>query len=418
MAAAELNVDTFIEQVYNDVHPFLNERQKRILAGSIADAYGFGGIKKICSISGLDYKTVKSGVGDKANKPSRWDEHSEDYSSENGIRRKGAGRPGVEKKYPDIEAKIRELLETNTYGDPERVLTWTNLSLREITKHLETDYSIKTNKNVVSDILEELGYSKQVNQKMEQVGDQHPDRDSQFQYINQKACDFIKQGLPVISVDTKKKELIGNFKNNGAEYRPKNQPRKVLDHDFPLEGGRVSPYGVYVVNNNTAYVNLGTSGDTGAFAVESIRRWWNIVGKATFPKAKKLYVNCDGGGSNGTRVRLWKYEMAILAQETGLEIHVSHFPPGTSKWNKVEHRLFCFITRNWQGKPLIDIETTVNLIRSTKTEIGLKVLCDVDNNVYQNGIKIDDAAFEKIAIVRDSTNPLWNYSITGFKKLT
>ena len=387
------------------------------MAGSIADAYGFGGIKKVCSISGLDYKTVKSGVADKVNKPKRWNEYTEEYTSDDGIRKKGAGRPGIEKRFPDITEKVKILLESNTYGDPERVLTWTNLSLREITKLLEEKYEIKTNKNVVSEILEELGYSKQVNQKMEQVGDQHPDRNSQFEFINQKAKDFIEKGLPVISVDTKKKELIGNFKNNGAEYRPKKNPRKVLDHDFPLEGGRVSPYGVYVVNNNTAYVNLGTSCDTGSFAVESIRRWWNIIGKASFPKADKLYVNCDGGGSNGSRVRLWKYALALLAQETGLEIHISHFPPGTSKWNKVEHRLFCYISRNWQGKPLIDIETTVNLIKSTKTESGLQVLCDVDENEYRNGIKIDDEVFEKISLIRDSSNPSWNYSITGFKNL-
>ena len=387
------------------------------MAGSIADAYGFGGIKKVCSISGLDYKTVKSGVADKVNKPKRWNEYTEEYTSDDGIRKKGAGRPGIEKRFPDITEKVKILLESNTYGDPERVLTWTNLSLREITKLLEEKYEIKTNKNVVSEILEELGYSKQVNQKMEQIGDQHPDRNSQFEFINQKAKDFIEKGLPVISVDTKKKELIGNFKNNGAEYRPKKNPRKVLDHDFPLEGGRVSPYGVYVVNNNTVYVNLGTSCDTGSFAVESIRRWWNIIGKASFPKADKLYVNCDGGGSNGSRVRLWKYALALLAQETGLEIHISHFPPGTSKWNKVEHRLFCYISRNWQGKPLIDIETTVNLIKSTKTESGLQVLCDVDENEYRNGIKIDDEVFEKISLIRDSSNPSWNYSITGFKNL-
>ena len=417
MATAEKTVDDVIENIYKDVHPFLNERQKRILAGSIADAYGFGGIKKVCSISGLDYKTVKSGVADKVNKPKRWDEYTEEYTSDDGIRKKGAGRPGIEKRFPDITEKIKILLESNTYGDPERVLTWTNLSLREITKLLEEKYEIKTNKNVVSEILEELGYSKQVNQKMEQAGDQHPDRNSQFEFINQKAKDFIEQGLPVISVDTKKKELIGNFKNNGAEYRPKKNPRKVLDHDFPLEGGRVSPYGVYVVNNNTAYVNLGTSCDTGSFAVESIRRWWNIIGKASFPKADKLYVNCDGGGGNGSRVRLWKYALALLAQETGLEIHISHFPPGTSKWNKVEHRLFCYISRNWQGKPLIDIETTVNLIKSTKTESGLQVLCDVDENEYRNGIKIDDEVFEKISLIRDKSNPSWNYSITGFKNL-
>ena len=220
----------------------------------------------------------------------------------------------------------------------------------------------------------------------------------------------------MISVDTKKKELIGNFKNNGAEYRPVKNPRSVLDHDFPLEGGKVAPYGVYVINNNTAYVNLGTDHDTSAFAVESIRRWWNIIGRNTFPNSKRLYINCDGGGSNGWRVRLWKYELALLAEELGIEIHVSHFPPGTSKWNKVEHRLFCFITKNWAGKPLIDINTTVNLISSTKTEKGLTVQCEVDDNEYETGIKVLDDELERIDIERVGPNTYWNYIIRGFKK--
>lgn len=415
MANTNDNVDAVIENIYKDVHPFLNERQKRILAGSIAEACGFGGIKKVCAISGLDYKTVKSGISDKINKPEQWNEYTDEYTSENGIRRKGAGRPGIEKKYPEITEKVKFILENNTFGNPEQVLVWTNLSLRQIVQVLDSEYNIKTNKNVISDILEELGYSKQVNQKMEQVGNQHPNRDEQFKHINNKAQEFIAAGLPVISVDTKKKELIGNFKNNGQEYRPCKNPRKVLDHDFPLEGGKVSPYGIYVINNNTAYVNLGTSCDTGAFAVESIRRWWNIVGKATFPKADKLYVNCDGGGSNGSRVKLWKYALALLADELGIEIHVSHFPPGTSKWNKVEHKLFCYISRNWQGKPLIDIETTVNLIRSTKTKQGLTVLCEVDENTYSKGVKIEDDVFEKINLEKDANLPNWNYIIRGLK---
>ena len=355
----------------------------------------------------MDAKTVRAGVQE-INGESIGIEGS-DY-----IRRKGAGRPGIEKKYPDIKERVQEILDTNTYGDPERVLTWTNLSLRGIVDELLSRFNIKTNKNVIANIMEELGYSRQVNQKMEQVGSQHKDRDSQFHYINDKAKSFIENGDPVISVDTKKKELIGNFKNSGSEYRPVKSPRKVLDHDFPLEGGKVAPYGVYLLNNNQGFVNLGTDHDTSAFAVESIRRWWNIVGRNTFADTKKLYINCDGGGSNGWRVKLWKYELALLAEETGLEIHVSHFPPGTSKWNKVEHRLFCFITKNWQGKPLVDIKTTVNLISSTKTTKGLSVKCVVDENDYETGLKISDDEFEKIDIVKDAINPYWNYTIKGF----
>ena len=234
--------------------------------------------------------------------------------------------------------------------------------------------------------------------------------------INKTAQEFINSGDPVISTDTKKKELVGNFKNNGTEYRPMKDPRKVLDHDFPLPGlGKVAPYGVYLVNKNTGFVNLGSDHDTSAFAVESIRRWWNIVGQPTFPDAKRLYINCDGGGSNGWRVRLWKYELALLAEETGLEIHVSHFPTGTSKWNKVEHRLFCYITKNWAGKPLIDIDTIVSLISSTTTKNGLTVKCVVDTNTYPIGLKATYEMISRIDIETTGPNESWNYIICGFK---
>lgn len=406
---AEERLNNIINDIFKIMPTLLDERQKRILSACIADGYGYGGIKVVCKASGLDYKTVKAGIAEKNGGKAG------DLPDGN-VRRKGAGRPGIEHKYPNIVQCVREILETNTYGDPEKVITWTNLSLRDIVSELKERHQISVNKNVVADIMEKLGYSRQVNQKKEQVGSRHGDRDSQFRFINETAKLFMGNGQPVISVDTKKKELIGNFKNDGAEYRPKKNPRKVLDHDFPLEGGKVAPYGVYVINDNTAYVNLGTDHDTSAFAVESIRRWWNIVGKRTFPHAKKIYINCDGGGSNGWRVRLWKYELALLAEETGLEIHVSHFPPGTSKWNKVEHRLFCFITKNWQGKPLIDINTTVNLIQSTKTDGGLKVKCEIDENNYETGLKVNDEDFEKIDIERTGPNTSWNYIIYGLKK--
>lgn len=402
-------LNNIVKKIYETMPAILDERQKRLLAGCIADGYGHGGIKYVCDISGMNYRTIKSGIDERNGNVSK-------NLSDGDIREKGAGRPGIETKYPDIVEHVKEILETNTYGDPERVITWTNLSLRGIVGELKNRYGIDTNKNVIADIMAELGYSRQVNQKCEQIGAQHVDRDKQFLYINETAKAYIDEGCPVISVDTKKKELIGNFKNDGAEYRPRKTPRKVLDHDFPLEGGKVSPYGVYVINNNTAYVNLGTDHDTSAFAVESIRRWWNIVGKTTFPNAKKLYINCDGGGSNGWRARLWKYELALFAAEIGIEIQVSHFPPGTSKWNKIEHKLFCFITKNWQGKPLIDINTTVNLISSTKTEGGLEVKCDVDNNIYETGIKVSKDKFEQIDIERLGPNESWNYIIRGMKK--
>lgn len=405
---AEERLSNVITGIFKTMPAALNEKQRRLLSGCIADSYGRGGIQVVCKASGQNYRTVKDGIAD-------INGAGEKPVPENQIRRSGAGRPGIETKYPNIKSCVEDILSTNTYGDPERVLTWTNLSLRDIVSELDRRFQIKTNKNVVADIMEELGYSRQVNQKLEQVGSQHPDRDKQFQFINDTAKEYIEQGIPVISVDTKKKELIGNFKNNGAEYRPIKNPRRVLDHDFPLEGGKVAPYGVYVINNNTAYVNLGTDHDTSAFAVESIRRWWNLVGRPTFPGASKIYINCDGGGSNGWRSRLWKYELALFADETGIEIQVSHFPPGTSKWNKVEHRLFCFITKNWQGKPLIDINTTVNLISATTTKNGLTVKCEIDDNSYETGLKIPDEVLAKIDIEYIGPNQSWNYVIRGFK---
>lgn len=406
---AKDRLNNVLKSVFMIMPQMLNEKQKRILSGCIAQGYGFGGIKVVSELSGLDVKTIRAGIHE-------INGNGEETSGPQRVRRCGAGRPGIEKKYPGITKYVQEIIECNTYGDPEKIILWTNLSLRDIAEELEKRFGVKTNKNVVADILEELGYSRQVNQKMEQVGSQHKDRDSQFVYINDKAKKFLGENIPVISVDTKKKELLGNFKNNGAEYRPVKTPRRVLDHDFPIDGGKIAPYGVYLINQNTGFVNLGRDHDTSAFAVESIRRWWNIVGKNTFPDSKKIYINCDGGGSNGWSVRLWKYELALLAEETGLEIHVSHFPPGTSKWNKVEHRLFCFITKNWQGKPLIDINTTVNLISSTKTETGLEVKCVVDNQTYETGLKVSDKEFETIDIEKDDINPSWNYIIKGFKK--
>ena len=247
---------------------------------------------------------------------------------------------------------------------------------------------------------------------MLQVGEPHPDRNEQFEYINALAKLLIFGGQPVISVDTKKKENIGNFKNNGKEYRKSNDPREVLDHDFPLkELGKVSPYGVYVLNDNTAFVNLGTSHDTSEFAVESIARWWNNIGKSTFPDAKILNINCDCGGSNGNRVRLWKYQLQQFANHTGLEIYVSHFPPGTSKWNKIEHRLFCYISKNWAGKPLIDVETVVSLISNTITKTGLSIVCERDDSVYSLAQKVSDQDFESINIRKISPFDEWNYII-------
>ena len=388
----------------------LDERQRRLFYGCAAHFYGYGGIKVVCERCGANPRTVMAGIEDLTN-PMR--EQAEDES----VRRSGAGRLSVKEKHPEVMKALDEILEGNTFGDPEKVILWTNLSLEKISEELKTRYAIEAGKNVVSRLLEEKGYSKQINQKKMQVGQAHPGREAQFQFINQTAGEFLDNGEPVISVDTKKKELVGNFANKGAEYRPAKNPRSVLDHDFPLpELGKVAPYGIYTLNDNTGFLNLGTDHDTGAFAVESVRRWWYAIGQATFPNARRLYINCDGGGSNGWKVHLWKYELALLAEETGLEIHVSHFPPGTSKWNKIEHRLFCYISRTWEGKPLIDIQTIVNLIGSTTTKTGLKVRCVVDYNKYPTGIKISDKQMACIAIQYPDNDNSWNYIIHGFKK--
>jgi hypothetical protein len=301
--------------------PQLNEMQRRLFLASEALSYGRGGIAEVIRITGFSRNTIKRGMAELKN---------------------GGGRNSVEDKYPDIEERIRKLIDGSTYGDPERVLSYTTESLRKIASELNKQ-GINIGHVTVGEILDTMGYSKQSNQKMLQVGEPHPDRNAQFEHINQTASTYIESGTPVISVDTKKRENIGNFKNNGKEYRKNKDPRKVLDHDFPIkELGKISPYGVYNLNNNTGFVNVGTSHDTSEFAVESISRWWETVGKHTFPDAGKIYITCDCGGSNGNRRRMWKYQLQQFANRTGLEIEVSHFPPGTSKWNKVEHRLFCY----------------------------------------------------------------------------
>jgi hypothetical protein len=312
--------------------PLLNEKQRRLFLASEAKAYGWGGVSKVSRLSGVSRTTLRAGLveleGGEAIDVSR-------------VRKTGGGRHSVEDNIPDIQEKIHEIVDASTYGPPEKVLSWTTESLRKIQTRLLKEYGINVSFKTVGAVLEDMGYSKQANQKMLQVGEAHPDRNAQFEFINKKAKQFIEAGEPVISVDTKKKENLGNFKNNGTEYRRNKDPRRVLDHDFPIaELGKIAPYGVYNLNHNTGFVNVGISHDTAEFAVESLSRWWETVGKPTFPKAKKLLITCDCGGSNGNRLRLWKYQLAQLLARMYLEVHVSHFPPGTSKWNKIEHKLF------------------------------------------------------------------------------
>ena len=386
----------------NTMLPLLDEKQKRVFLALEANALGHGGVKLIHQISGVSQTTIIRG---------KKELDAGDYITSKRIRKIGGGRKKLTEKYENIKREIEKIVADKTYGNPENPLAWTTKSLRNIKKCLE-EKGYKINHDTVGKILKELGYSLQQNRKMLQIGESHPDRDEQFKFINKKSGDFIQQNQPVISVDTKKKELIGNFINGGAEYSKKKNPVKVLDHDFPIkELGKVAPYGIYDVSRNEGFVNLGISNDTSEFAVESILRWWQTLGKNTYSKATKLYINCDGGGSNDSRRRLWKKQLQDFANITGLEVHVSHFPPGTSKWNKIEHKMFCFISKNWRGKPLISVEAVVKLISSTITSKGLKIICIKDENRYELGIAVTDAEFAAINIVREAFHGDWNYVI-------
>jgi hypothetical protein len=381
--------------------PILDERQKRLYLASEALSYGRGGISLVSRITGVSRTTITKAI----------DELNSKSEIEGRTRRSGGGRKFVELDYPDIEERIRKIVDGKTYGNPMRVLSYTTESLRKIQAELENN-NIIIGHVTIGKILDAMGYSKQVNRKMLQIGKPHPDRNAQFEHINATAAAFLKAGDPVISVDTKKKEKIGNFKNDGSEYRPNKQPRKVLDHDFPIkELGKIAPYGVYNVNNNVGFVNVGTSHDTSEFAVESISRWWETLGKHTYPSTKRLFITCDCGGSNGYRTRMWKYQLQQFANRTCLEIWVSHFPPGTSKWNKVEHRLFCYITKNWQGQPLVDVQTAIDLIGSTQTTTGLKVICVRDDTEYELAKKVSDEDFLTIHLVKIAPFESWNYRI-------
>ena len=389
----------------------LNERQYRCYLGTTALSLGRGGQALVSRLSGASVNTVRKGV----------DEVSTNPAAQNStqIRKPGGGRKAASEKHPKLQEAIEKIIDGQTYGDPEKIIHWTTQSLMSITKALEDEYEIKVSHTVVAGELDKMGYSKQMNQKMLQVGNAHPDRNAQFEYINETSKKYIFEGTPVISIDCKKKENLGNFKNNGQEYRKKNDPRKVLDHDFLIkELGTVAPYGIYDIDKNTGFINLGTSHDTAEFAVNSILQWWLHIGKETYPNAKRLYINCDGGGSNGSRIHLWKTQLAEFAEFTGLEVHVSHFPPGTSKWNKIEHRLFCYISKNWAAQPLIDIQTVIDLIGSTTTEQGLKVKCVLDEREYPTGIKVQDEDYERIDIERIDPMPDWNYIIRGYKDKT
>ena len=399
-----------LEEKFKLILPYLNESLTRKYLASEAIALGQGGIKTVSSISGIHRNTISSGIKElrSGDTPSSSDQN--ETSKKVRIRAKGGGRKSLLEKQPGLLEALNRIVDPDSYGDPMRPLRWTIKSLRTLAAELQKEGFI-IHKDKVGDCLKRLGFSLQQNQKMKQVGPEAEYRDEQFRHINDTVAAYISQNIPVISIDCKKKENIGNFKNGGADYRPAGNPVEVLDHDFPLKEGKAAPYGVYDINRNEGYVTVGISSDTAMFAANSIRNWWNYMGKERYPNASKLFITADGGGSNGYRCRLWKYELQKLANDLGFPIEVSHFPPGTSKWNKIEHRLFSQITRNWRGRPLDSIEVMVSLIAATTTEAGLSVQCGVDETEYQTGIKVSDEDYADINLIRNEFCGHLNYTI-------
>ena len=391
---------------YATIRPFLNEKGRRLWAAAESRSYGRGGIALICKATGLSSATVQKGLKDLKNNS---------LTSTDQVRKKGAGRKKSTEKQDGLLKAIDALVDPTAKGDPESPLRWTSKSVRKLADALENqgfDASYRT----VARLLSEMGYSLQANRKSLEKSS-HIDRDAQFQYINESVKNGINSKIPAISVDTKKKENIGNFKNTGQELSQKGIPVKVNSHDFPDKRlGKVAPYGVYDIGKNKGWVSVGISADTAEFAVNTIRTWWYKMGILSYPHASELIITADCGGSNGYRVRLWKLELQKFANETGLRINVRHFPPGTSKWNKIEHRLFSYISKNWRGKPLITRETVVNLIASTRTETGLEIQAVLDENQYIKGRKISSRELATINILGHSFHPEWNYSILPYDR--
>ncbi len=378
----------------------LSEKGKRLWAAVEARAYGRGGVTLVCKATGMSTATVCKGVKElkSGNLP------------DGRIRRSGGGRKPIKLKEPSLLVELDGLVDPYTKGDPESPLRWTSKSTRKLAQEL-SDRGYRISHNTVGVLLHELGYSLQANKKTLENAN-HPDRDEQFHYINETVKQAHVDVNPAISVDTKKKENVGNYKNNACEYAPRGKPIKVKGHDFIDKNlGKVVPYGVYDIGKNEGWVSVGISSDTAEFAVNTIRTWWHTLGMLKYRDADALIITADCGGSNGYRTRLWKFEIQKLANELKLKIKIRHFPPGTSKWNKIEHRLFSYISKNWRGKPLINRETVVNLIGNTTTTTGLKVSAVIDSNTYKTGIKVSDKEMENINIAGEEFHPEWNYTI-------
>jgi hypothetical protein len=401
-----MNTAAAIREKYNSLALALNERQRRLWAGAEANQLGYGGMALVIRATGLSYNTVARGMKEAS--------HPLCLPAQR-VRQPGGGRKATVGADSALRQVLDSLVEPLARGDPESPLRWTCKSTRALARELQSrGYEISH--ATVAALLLDMGYSLQANRKTRE-GSHHPDRNAQFEYINRQTRAALAAGQPAISVDTKKKELVGDFKNGGREWRPKGKPEVVRVHDFiDPDLGKAIPYGVYDLARNTGWVSVGIDHDTAAFAVATIERWWKKMGRQAYPQAKRLLITADSGGSNGARVRLWKLELQRLAQRTGLAITVCHFPPGTSKWNKIEHRLFSFIGKNWRGRPLLTRATIVNLIAATHTAKGLKVKCELDAHTYPPEVKVSDAQMSSISLMSHTFHGEWNYTINPARK--
>jgi len=393
------DAEAAIAERYRMMGPQLNERQRRAFAASEARTFGYGGIAAAARACGLAENTVRKGLGELEEPP----------LEEGRVRKRGAGRPAAEDSDPKLLEVLRGLVEDDTRGDPERVLLWTAKSARGLADEL-AKRGHPVGFRTVPGLLRKLGYSLQSARKTLE-GKQHPDRDAQFEHINRKVGEAIAARQPAISIDTKKKELVGEFKNAGREWHPEGSAPKVNTHDFAsMAKGKAIPYGIYDIAENSGFVSVGIDRDTAQFSVAAIRAWWQQLGSQRHPGARRLTITADCGGSNGNRTRLWKTELQRLADDTGLEICVCHFPPATSKWNKVEHRLFSFISKNWRGRPLTSYEVVINSIAATTTRTGLEVYARLDDSEYPK-VEVTDAQLAAVKLTRDAFHPEWNYTI-------
>lgn len=392
-----------MREKYRTLCHILDERGRRVWAAAEAKSLPYGGISLVSKATGISRTTIHVGVSEVSAR--KWGTSPLERS-----RNPGGGRKPLTSQQPGVLQALDELVEPATRGDPESPLRWTCKSTRRLAAELQRQgYHVADRK--VADLLHQMRYSLQANAKTIE-GRQHSDRNAQFEYINAQARTFLRRSLPVVSVDTKKKELVGNFKNGGREWQPQGQPEGTLVHDFEDKDlGKAIPYGIYDLGKNSGWVTVGIDHDTSDFAIDSILSWWKYMGRRTYPAAGELLIMADGGGSNGLRSRLWKVGVQRLANSTGLTVTVSHFPPGTSKWNKIEHRMFSFITQNWRGRPLVSYETIVNLIGNTKTQTGLRVKAKLSRKKYPTGIKVTDSELAKVNLRPASFHGEWNYSV-------